>query len=94
MARLKKAQFAELLMKKVGLDSKRRAGEVVDAFLDLIVSALSRGDEVAFPGFGVFRVARRAARMGINPKTGERISIPASVRAKFRVGKMLKEAVK
>ncbi|HQA96113.1 MAG TPA: HU family DNA-binding protein, partial [Candidatus Colwellbacteria bacterium] len=37
--------------------------------------------------------AKRAARMGINPKTGEKIHIAASVKPKFRAGKMLKEAV-
>ena len=54
---------------------------------------MSRGEEVAITGFGTFRVAKRAARMGINPKTGEKIHIAASVKPKFRAGKMLKEAV-
>jgi DNA-binding protein HU-beta len=40
-----------------------------------------------------FRVAKRAARMGVNPKTGEKIQIKASTKPKFRAGKQLKEAV-
>ncbi len=91
---MKKAEFAEQLMQALGLETKKRGGEVVEAFLDLIVKALSRGDEVAFPGFGTFRVAKRAARMGRNPKTGAQIQIAASTKPKFRAGKLLKEAVK
>jgi len=55
---------------------------------------LGSGEEVAITGFGTFRVARSAARMGVNPKTGEKIQIAASTRPKFRAGKVLKEAVK
>lgn len=91
---MKKAEFAEALMSACGLETKKRSVEVVEAFLDLVVKALSRGDEVAFPGFGTFRVVKRAARMGVNPKTGEKIQIAASTKPKFRAGKLLKEAVK
>lgn len=91
---MKKAEFADSYMQAVGFETKKKAHESVDAFLDLIVKALSRGEEVAFPGFGTFRVVKRAARMGVNPKTGEKIQIAASTKPKFRAGKLLKEAVK
>lgn len=91
---MKKAEFAEALMQATGLETKKKAVEVVDAFIDIIVKEMSRGGEVSFPGFGVWRVVKRAARMGVNPKTGEKIQIAASTKPKFRVGKMLKEAVK
>ena len=91
---MKKNDVAEEIMKAVGLESKKQSVAVVEAFWDVVVKALSRGEEVKFPGFGVFRVADRAAREGINPKTGEKIHIAASKKAKFRVGKLLKEAVK
>jgi DNA-binding protein HU-beta len=48
---------------------------------------------VAITGFGTFKVADRKARMGVNPKTGEKIQIAASKKPKFRAGKLLKEAV-
>lgn len=91
---MKKQEFAEAYMQAVGLESKKKSLEAVDAFLDLIVKALGRGEEVGFPGFGTFKVADRKARMGVNPKTGEKIQIAASKKPKFRAGKFLKEAVK
>lgn len=89
---MKKNDFAEELMKKTGIASKKEAVAMVDAFLEVVVEAMGRGDDVAFTGFGTFRVAKRAARMGINPKTGEKIQIKASIKPKFRAGKILKEA--
>lgn len=86
--------LAEAIMQIAGLETKSKAKEVVEAVFDTIVKSLSRGEEVAIPGFGVFRVAKRAAREGRNPKTGEKIQIPASVKPKFRAAKALKDAVK
>lgn len=81
-------------MKVAGIEVKKQATEIVEAIFDIITKTLSKGEEVAIPGFGVFRVAKRAARMGVNPKTGEKIQIAASIKPKFRAGKALKEAVK
>ena len=60
----------------------------------MITKTLGRGEEVAITGFGTFRVVKRAARMGINPKTGAKIQIAASTKPKFKAGKALKDAVK
>lgn len=81
-------------MKAAGLETKAAAQRVVEAVFDTITKTMGHGEDVAITGFGTFRVAKSAARQGRNPKTGEAISIPASVKAKFRAGKMLKEAVK
>ncbi len=91
---MKKDGIVEAVMKAAGIETKKQGGEVVDAVFDAIVKSLSRGEEVAVAGFGVFRVVKRAARMGRNPKTGESIQIAASTKPKFRAGKLLKEAVK
>ncbi len=91
---MKKQEFIDAYLQAVGFESKKKSGEAVEAFLDLIVKALSRGDEVSFPGFGVFKVVDRKARMGVNPKTGEKIQIAASKKPKFRAGKLFKEAIK
>lgn len=80
-------------MKAAGLETKVAAERVVDAVFDTIVKTMGRGEEVAITGFGTFRVVKRAARMGRNPKTGESIQIKASIKPKFRAGKLLKEAV-
>ncbi|MDX2223679.1 MAG: HU family DNA-binding protein [Rhodospirillaceae bacterium] len=73
--------------------SKADAGRAVETTLDLITTALKKGDEVRLVGFGTFSVAARAASEGRNPRTGEVIQIPASKRPKFTAGKGLKDAV-
>ncbi|MCS6789200.1 MAG: HU family DNA-binding protein [Patescibacteria group bacterium] len=88
-----KAQLAEEVMKICELETKALANRVVDAVFDTIVKTMKKGEEVAISGFGTFRVAKRAAREGRNPKTGEKIHIPASTKPKFRAAKALKEAV-
>ncbi len=91
---MKKDGLVEAIMKAGNLETKKQAQEIVEAFFDTIVKTLGRGEEVAVAGFGVFKVVKRAARMGVNPKTGEKIQIAASTKPKFRAGKFLKEAVK
>ena len=91
---MKKEDIAEAVLKAANLATKKQAQESVEAIFDTITKALSRGEEVAIAGFGVFRVVKTAARAGINPKTGEKIQIKASKKPKFRAGKALKEAVK
>ncbi|MDO8536720.1 MAG: HU family DNA-binding protein [bacterium] len=88
-----KAGLTEAVMQACGLETKVQAEKVVDAVFDTIVKTMSRGEEVAITGFGTFRVVKRAARQGRNPKTGETIQIKASTKPKFRAGKGLKEAV-
>ena len=81
-------------MQTAGIESKKDAIAAVEAVFDVITKALSKGEEVAVVGFGTFKAVKRAARMGINPKTGEKIQIAASTKPKFKAGKVLKEAVK
>lgn len=73
--------------------SKSKAAEVVNAVIDAITASLKKGDDVRLIGFGTFSVSKRAAMDGRNPRTGEKIKIPASKQAKFKAGKELKEAV-
>ena len=91
---MKKDGLVEAVMKAANIETKKQAQEAVDAFFDTIVKTLARGEEVGIAGFGTFKVAKRAAREGRNPKTGEKIQIAASIKPKFRAGKLLKEAVK
>jgi DNA-binding protein HU-beta len=74
--------------------TKRQAEQVVEAFVDSIQTALSRGESLSLVGFGRFSVLTRAGRKGRNPRTGEDIMIPARRTAKFNAGKGLREAVK
>jgi len=73
--------------------TKADAGKAVDALFEAITAELKTGGEVRLTGFGSFSVAARAAREGKNPRTGEKVAIPASKAPKFSAGKGLKEAV-
>jgi len=73
--------------------SKADATRAVDAVFETISSQLSGGEEVRLVGFGTFSVSQRRATEGRNPRTGEKIQIPASKQPKFKAGKQLKEAV-
>ncbi|MDH5446293.1 MAG: HU family DNA-binding protein [Gammaproteobacteria bacterium] len=73
--------------------SKADATRAVDAVVEQITTALTKGDQVTLVGFGTFSVKDRAARTGRNPRTGEAIDIPASKVPGFKAGKALKDAV-
>ena len=73
--------------------SKTDASKAIDAVFDSIADAMKKGDEVRLVGFGTFAVAERAASEGRNPRTGEKITIPASKQPKFKPGKNLKDAL-
>jgi len=90
---MKKQDLVEAVMTAAEIETKKQAEKAVEAVFDAIVKSMSRGEDVAITGFGTFRIAKRAARVGVNPKTGEKINIAASVKPKFRAGKLLKEAV-
>ena len=88
-----KQEFIQKVAGKSGLSS-RDAGKAVDAFMETVTDALKAGDSVNFTGFGKFSAASRAARMGVNPRTGERVQIAASTVPKFSAGSQLKSALK
>jgi DNA-binding protein HU-beta len=88
-----KADFIDRVASKSGL-SKRDATKAVDAFLDSVTEALKGGEAVSFTGFGKFSPQQRAARQGVNPRTGERVQIPAATVPKFSAGSQLKQALR
>lgn len=73
--------------------SKSDATTAVEGVFDQITKTLKAGDEVRIVGFGTFSVSQRAASEGRNPRTGEKIQIPASKQPKFKAGKGLKDSV-
>ena len=87
-----KAEVVQAVAQEAGLTLKD-AGAAVDAVFETIKKALKKGDEVRFTGFGTFKTSKRAARQGINPKTGVKIKIKARTVPKFSAGKELKEIV-
>ncbi len=91
--KISKGGLVDALAVKLDM-SKRDVEAVVDGMVDEITSQLQAGNEVTFTGFGSFKTSDRAARQGVNPKTGERIQIAATTVPKFKAGKALKDAVK
>ncbi|HHX99203.1 TPA: HU family DNA-binding protein [Candidatus Dojkabacteria bacterium] len=74
--------------------TKKEAGAALDAVLEAIADSLKKGEPVLLTGFGKFEVRTRAARTGINPKTLEKIQLPATKVPAFKAGKALRAAVK
>lgn len=75
------------------VETKKEAQAAVDAVFSAITDALKKNESVTLVGFGTFKVDKRAARKGRNPKTGDAISIAAKSVPKFIPGKALKESV-
>jgi len=74
--------------------TKKAAGMALNSFMEGVMKSLSKGQKVAFVGFGTFDVSKRKARNGINPQTRKKIKIPARKVPVFRAGKKLKDIVK
>ncbi len=89
---LTKAELAEMLFERVGLN-KREAKDIVDTFFEEIRDALARGEAVKLSGFGNFQVRNKPPRPGRNPKTGETIPIAARRVVTFHASQKLKGAV-
>ncbi|MEX0620736.1 MAG: HU family DNA-binding protein [Solirubrobacterales bacterium] len=89
-----KAEFLEKVSHDDRIESKKAAAEAVEAVLDAITDTLSEGGEVNFTGFGKFHVALRSERQGVNPRTGERITIAGGKVPRFSAGSALKKRVK
>lgn len=79
--------------KKANLTNKA-SNDAVTAMLNGIRDSLKKGDKVVITGFGTFSVRSRSARPGRNPKTGEKITLPARKAPGFTPGKTLKKAVR
>lgn len=88
-----KKDLVDRVAKTSGL-TRKQAATAVDGVFEAITHALKSGDPVLLTGFGKFEVRERAARVGINPKTLEKIQLPATKVPAFKAGKALKVAVK
>ena len=65
----------------------------VQAFLDQVIDELGQGNRLEFRDFGVFEIKERAPRMAQNPKTLERVHVPARKTVKFKVGRLMRETL-
>jgi DNA-binding protein HU-beta len=89
---MNKSDLINKVAEKSGL-TKTKTAEVIDALVETMQSALASGEKITLVGFGSFDVSKRDAREGRNPKSGEKITIPAKTVVRFRSGKELSESV-
>lgn len=90
---MNKAEFINEIALKTEL-SKADSAKAIDAVIETITEALSKRDTISFIGFGTFSTSERAARTAVRvPGTDRTVDLPATIVAKFKVGKALKEAV-
>ena len=76
---MNKVELADLVAERARL-TKKDATIAVDALFDGIVEALAKGEEVRVAGFGTIEVKERKPRQGVNPSTGEKMTIPAAMK--------------
>ena len=89
---MNKTELIAAVAESAGL-SKKDTERVINAALDSITTALSKGEKVQISGFGTFEVKDREARIGRNPHTKEAIEIPATKVPGFKASKTLKDTV-
>ena len=89
---MNKTELIDAIAKKVDLP-KTKVDETLKAFMEVTKKTLKKGGEVQLIGFGTFTVAKRAARKGRNPATGEVIKIKATKFPKFKPRKGFKDAI-
>jgi len=92
MAKMTKAQIVAHLAETASL-SKKEVSSFLDAMSEMVYKEVKKNGECLVPGFGKLVKAKRKAREGRNPATGETIKIPAKTVVKFRLAKAVKDAV-
>lgn len=88
-----KTQLVAAVAEDLGV-SKRMANEMVNAFVENVVDWVREDGEVRIQGFWTFKVSHRNARQWVNPRTGEKIQIPAMKLPTFKAGSEFKNAVR
>lgn len=88
-----KTDLAAMLAETTG-GTKKGAEAAINILVEKINGVLAGGGQVRIAGLGIFKVSERKARNGVNPKTGEKIKIPASVAPTFKYSSTVKSAVK
>lgn len=92
MATITKKELVNRISAKTG-QTKVVTKQVIQMFLDEIIDELGQGNRLEFREFGVFEIKERAARKAQNPRTLQKVEVPAKRVVKFKVGRMMKERV-
>jgi DNA-binding protein HU-beta len=89
---MNKSELVEATAKAADI-SKAAAERALSSIIEAVVKTVAKGDTVTLVGFGTFKAAKRAARTGKNPKTGEPLKIAATTVPKFTAGATFKATV-
>jgi integration host factor subunit beta len=84
------------LVERIVVRTKLKRGDVkviIQEFLDQIIDELKKGNRLEFRDFGVFEVKQRAQRIAQNPKTMQKVAVPAKRAVKFKVGRLMRDSV-
>ena len=90
---MKKSELVTLVAERLPYLTRKDAETIVDTIFDSMIEGLAQGDRIEIRGFGSLAVKHRPAREGRNPKTGERVHIPAKRLPHFKVGKELYQRI-
>ena len=90
---MNKKDLVEVVAKKENL-TKKESEQIITTILETIIETVSEGEKVTLVGFGSFEARERQAREGRNPRSGEKLLIPATRVPTFLVGKFFKDRVK
>lgn len=89
---MNKLELVVELSRKSGIE-KARAEAFLNSFVEVVEEVVAKGEAVQLVGFGTFELKHRGARVGRNPRTGEKLNIPASNVPVFKAGKNFKDIV-
>ena len=92
MATITKKDLIERITERTKL-KRNDAKRAIQEFLDQVIEELKKGNRLEFRDFGVFEVKERAARLAQNPKTMQKVEVPAKRAVKFKVGRLMRESV-
>jgi integration host factor subunit beta len=88
-----KSDLIAIMAERISGKRKRDAEVIIDTIFDCMTNALKSGDRIEIRGFGSFHLRERRSRQGRNPKTAEKVSVPAKKVPFFKAGKELKKLV-
>jgi integration host factor subunit beta len=92
MTTITKKDLIERITAKTSI-KRSDAKRAIQEFLDQVICELKKGNRLEFRDFGVFEVKERAARLAQNPKTMQKVEVPAKRAVKFKVGRLMRESV-
>ena len=92
METITKRELVQRIAEKTGVQQVS-AKEVIQSFLDEIITELAKGNRLEFRDFGVFEPKSKAQRVARNPRTGAKVQVPEKTTVKFKVGRLMRDAL-